>query len=235
MKRVFDCFSKDIWLPAAPLIAFPLVLFGQLLVQGKALFWGLPVLQFNPWRMYAWETLRGGELPLWNALNGMGAPLMANYQLALWYPPSWPLYLFAALGGGPTLAWGHTLLLMLHLMWAGFGMARLVRLLGGGRLAQSVAGLAFCLNGYLLARVNVFPMVWAAAWLPWVVLGASQIAIPGRTVSANHAFLPRGLVFSLALMLLAGHAQLSWYILLFTGVWVLVGGLRGGWRGLFQA
>jgi hypothetical protein len=165
----------------------------------------------------------------------MGAPLMANYQLALWYPPSWPLYLLAALGGGPALAWGHTLLLMLHLMWAGFGMARLVRALGGARLAQTVAGLAFCLSGYMLARAQVFPMVWTAAWLPWVMLGASQIAIPGRDALPGRSIFPLGLAFSSTFMLLAGHAQLSWYILLFAGAWVLVGSLHGGPRRLLTS
>ncbi len=228
-------FSSDRWLPVLPLVVFPLILVGRLLAQGKALFWGLPALQFNPWRLYAWEVLRGGELPLWNPLNGMGAPLMANYQLALWYPPSWPLYLFAALGGGPALAWGHTLLLALHLLWAGLGMAILLRALGLGKLAQTTAGLAFGSCGYLVARSNVFPMVWVAAWMPWVMLGASRISITGRRPQNGGAFLPPALVASLAMMLLGGHAQLAWYTLLLAGVWVIVGAWRGGWRGLLRS
>ncbi len=225
MTRLLRLLSNDRWLPLLPLVAFPLLLVAPLLITGRALFWGLPVLQFNPWRLYAWEVLRSGHLPLWNALNGMGAPLMANYQLALWYPPSWPLYLFAALGGGPALAWGHTLLYALHLVWAGLGMARLLRYLGAGRLAQTVSGLAFSLCGYMLARSGVLPMTWTAAWLPWVIYGASQIAIPGRGLSAPRPYVPVTLVASLAMMLLAGHAQLSWYTLLLAAAWVLVGAL----------
>lgn len=235
MKRLSAFFSSDRWLPALPLVVFPLILVGRLLVQGNALFWGLPALQFNPWRLYAWEVLRGGELPLWNPLNGMGAPLMANYQLALWYPPSWPLYLFAALGGGPALAWGSTLLLALHLMWAGFGMVVLLRALGAGKLGQTTAGLAFGLCGYLVARSNVFPMVWVAAWMPWVILGASRISIPGRGLQNEGAYLPPVLVVSLAMMLLAGHAQLAWYTLLLAAAWVVVGAWRGGWLGLARS
>lgn len=235
MNRLKVFFSGDRWLPSIPLTVFPLILVGRLLVQGKALFWGLPALQFNPWRLYAWETLRGGEIPLWNSLNGMGAPLMANYQLALWYPPSWPLYLFAALGGGPALAWGHTLLLAAHLIWAGFGMVRLLRALGAGKLGQMVAGLAFGLCGYLVARSNVFPMVWVAAWMPWVMLGASRISIPGRGMQERRGFMPPALVISLAMMLLAGHAQLAWYTLLLAGAWVIAGAWRGGWRGLLRS
>ena len=67
----------------------PVLLFLPALVTGKVLFWGTPVMQFIPWKYLAFESLRAGYLPLWNPFNGMGAPLLANYQLAFFYPPSW--------------------------------------------------------------------------------------------------------------------------------------------------
>ncbi len=105
------------WVPYLPVVILPLVLFANVLFTGKALYWGTPELQFIPWRAFAWESLKQGILPLWNPLNGMGAPLLANYQLALFYPPGWLLYGFAALGGIPWMAWAHTLLVVLHLIW----------------------------------------------------------------------------------------------------------------------
>ena len=92
-----------------PLIAAllgPVILFGPMLIQGEALFWGTPLLQFVPWRMYAFEMIAAGYVPLWNPLLGMGAPLLANYQSALIYPPNLLLAFF-----GP--AWGQGLLVML--------------------------------------------------------------------------------------------------------------------------
>ncbi|MCK4725494.1 MAG: hypothetical protein KAT29_06820, partial [Anaerolineales bacterium] len=59
------------------LIAAPLILFAPVVLTGKALFWGTPSLQFVPWRDFAWNILKSGNLPLWNPLLGMGAPLIA--------------------------------------------------------------------------------------------------------------------------------------------------------------
>ncbi len=81
------------------IILAPLGLLSPLIFSGKALFWGTPGLQFVPWRYLAWELLKSGELPLWNPLSGMGAPLLANYQTSLAFPPTWLLFALAWLGG----------------------------------------------------------------------------------------------------------------------------------------
>ena len=53
-----------------------LLIFHRLLL-GEVFFWGLPSLQFYPWREYAFDMLRSGHLPFWNPYNGAGAPLLA--------------------------------------------------------------------------------------------------------------------------------------------------------------
>ena len=125
---------------------FPLLLFSPAIFGGQALIWGTPSLQFIPWRILAWEQIQAGISPFWNLLNGMGAPLLANYQLAFFYPSTWLLFGLQMLGGSTWLAWGHTLILVAHLIWAGFGAARLARRLGVGELPQVIAGLAFSLS-----------------------------------------------------------------------------------------
>ncbi|NIV15191.1 MAG: hypothetical protein GWN62_29235, partial [Aliifodinibius sp.] len=66
-----------------------LILFSPLLLTDRVVFWGTPSMQFVPWWTFAWESIFSGEFPLWNPLLGMGAPLMANYQSALFYPINW--------------------------------------------------------------------------------------------------------------------------------------------------
>ena len=217
--------------PDGIILLAPFILFGRLLMTGEVLFWGLPALQFIPWRAYAWQSQLMGNFPLWNPLNGMGAPLLANYQLAWFYPPSWLTILFQAIGGTPAMAWACTLLVPIHLAFAGWGMALLVRKLGLGNLAQLISGLAFCLSGFFVARAGFFTMIWAGAWLPWIILYASSIAAPvQRSTAVSFRFYP-GLVFCAALQLLAGHAQITWYTLLLAGVWVVFGGwVNGSWR-----
>jgi hypothetical protein len=212
-------------LPYIPVILFPVILFAGSILRLEALYWGTPGLQFIPWRAFAWESLTSGVIPLWNPYNGMGSPLAANYQSALFYPPGWILFLFMAIGGVPWLAWANTLLVVLHLIWAGIGMARFVRLLGLGQLSQTVGALSFALGGYLVARSGFFSMVWTAAWLPWIMLGVSQIGWPVKGwKEPGKRYIPLGLVTAIAMMLLAGHAQLSWYILLLAAAWVISGG-----------
>ncbi len=210
----------------------PLALFGGTIIRGRALYWGTPALQFVPWVAYAWEQVSGGTLPSWNPLNGMGAPLLANYQLAFFYPPLWLLFPLWRLGGAPWLAWGFGLLVVLHLGWAGLGMASLCRRLGLGLLAQMVGGLAFGLCGYLVARAGFFSMIWTGAWLPWVLFGASALATPvDRAGEGAPLRFPWLFSLCLGLQLLAGHAQLSWYTMTLAAAWLLVGAVRSGARG----
>ena len=226
LKRKFD-------LPKVFIVVAPLLLLGKTIFTGRALYWGLPAMQFIPWQAYAWEQLREGVFPLWNDLNGMGAPLMANYQLGIFYPPSWLLYVFAAIGGIGALAWANVVLVYLHLVWAGLGMARLVRGMGGKALAQTIAALAFSLSGYFVARAGFFSILWAAAWMPWVVHYASGIASLVRKDDAieESSIFPVRLILCASAMLFAGHAQMSWYIALYAALWVFGGAMvHYGWK-----
>jgi len=221
------------WLPIA---VGPILLFGIDLIRGRALFWGTPLLQFTPWHTAAKEIALSGHLPLWNPWLGMGAPLFANYQSALLYPPNWLLL-------ATDVAWGQTLLVLLHLIWAGFGMALLARSLGLGTFAQAISGIAYAMSGYLVARSGFLSINAAAAWLPWTLYAAEGLVrsagtSPGapngskRSPAASSAA-PSGLLRSLrwrALALLglvlgiqwlAGHAQVAWYTLVLLVVWAV--------------
>ncbi|MBL7161762.1 MAG: YfhO family protein [Anaerolineales bacterium] len=207
-------FKRIFHLPYLPIVVAPLILFAPLLFTGKALFWGTPSLQFVPWWSWAWETILDGHLPLWNPLLGMGAPLIANYQSALFYPPYWIYFLFYAIGGLGVMTWAQALMVALHLIWGGLGMVSLVRRLGMGKLAQTVSGLAFSLSGYLVARAWFASINAAVAWLPWVLFFAFE-AVQDRD---RRSWLKLGVV--IGMQLLAGHAQMAWYTLLLASLWV---------------
>lgn len=214
------------WLPEAlvpwgALVLAPLLLLGPAIARGQVLFWGTPLLQFIPWRMFAWRAISEGHLPLWNPLVGMGAPLLANYQSALLYPPNW---LLPVLG----VAWGHGPLVILHWIFAGIGMALLARQLGVGRLGQTISGLAYGLSAYLVARSGFFSINAATAWVPWVVLGVERtFTDPTGNMDWRYWFRGSlGLALPLALQWLAGHAQTAWYTLLLAGGWWLFRALQ---------
>lgn len=200
-------------LPLLLLGATLVVIFHRLLL-GEVFFWGLPALQFYPWRDYAVELLGNGQLPLWNPYNGAGAPLFANYQSALLYPPNWLSFVLP-------LELMMSVMAVLHLAFAGWGMWAFTGRLGLSPLGRGVSTLAFALTGYLVGRLGTFPIILTAAWLPWLLWAAVGLLTHFRRRDGALLALFSGL------MLLAGHAQTSWYTLLLVGLFAL-------WFGLTQ-
>ncbi|MCK6578576.1 MAG: YfhO family protein [Anaerolineae bacterium] len=195
-------------IPWLILLAALALLFYRLFL-GEAFYWGLPSLQFIPWRIEALDLLRAGQLPLWTSVNGAGAPLFANYQSSLLYPLNWLSLILPA-------AQTMSITVVLHLFIAGVGMGRFVQALGILRLGQGVAMLVFALSGYLVARAGTFPILQAAAWLPWL-LWISTLLIERVT--------PRRIAWAAvfaALLLLAGHAQTAWYAMVMIGLYTLI-------------
>ncbi|MGQ0603723.1 MAG: hypothetical protein ACT4QE_18745 [Anaerolineales bacterium] len=200
-------------------IATPVILFAPFLIGVQMIYWGTPLLQFYPWRYFALESLHSGFLPLWNPLVGSGAPLIANYQSALFYPPNW---LSLVMPLDLSLNW----LMVLHIVWAGVGMVVLARSLGYQSLGQCVAGLAFGMGQHVVARASFYSINAAVAWMPWVVWAVEEgIRDKGQSLRCDASRLQvRGVAILsaiLAFQLLAGHAQTTWYTWLLVGAWVV--------------
>jgi hypothetical protein len=164
-----------------------------------------------PWWDFAWGSIIKGELPLWNPWLGMGAPLAANYQTAIFYPPNWIYPLVLVLGDSSWMAWAMALVVVVHLIWAGIGTSKLLKNMGVSELGQMIGSLAFSLSGYLVARASFLSIISAAAWLPWLLYYSKKIA-ERKTYFWK-------LCTIIALQLLAGHAQISWYSIIFTVPW----------------
>jgi hypothetical protein len=203
-------------LPYLPLVIAPIILLSPVLFTGKALFWGTPATQFIPWWKWSFDSILSGNLPLWNPLLGMGAPLIANYQSALFYPPNWIYFIFYIIGDVPALAWSQALLVTLHLIWSGIGMAVFTRKIGLGKLGQVVSGLSFGLSGYLVARAWFASINTSVAWLPWVLIFSYDTTIPDKK---KYPTIKLGIV--IGLQLLAGHAQTSWCTWLLAGMLIV--------------
>src|SRR5262245_45307151 len=135
MAERFPIAERSSRLPLILLALTLAVIFYRLLL-GEAFFWGLPSLQFVPWRDYAFSLIRVGLLPLWNPYNGAGAPLFANYQSALLYPLNWPGFILP-------LAWSMSLTAALHLFIGGWGMWKFTGRLGVTSLGRGISALAF--------------------------------------------------------------------------------------------
>ncbi len=200
-------------------IIAPFIFWFVPLVTGQAIYWGTPALQFIPWRILGLEQISQGFIPLWNSANGLGAPLLANYQTAFFYPPGWIINILGWLFGNGGTAWGFTFMLALHGSWAGLGMACLAQKYTKRYEGIIISAFAYSLGSFFIARAGFFPMVWTGAWFPWMLVCIPSDLAASRFVWKPHSF-PFASLMIVSMTLFAGHAQFCWYMLLFTGVWV---------------
>jgi hypothetical protein len=210
--------------PAAVLVALPSILYAPFLLGGKVFYWGVYLLQFYPWRQLAVEQIQAGHWPLWNPFLGAGTPLAANLQTAAFYPPN---VLFLLMPVERAFAWE----MALHVALAGLFAYYLGRTLGLSRFGALIAGLAYGGGGYIVARW-VFPtMVCAAAWLPLMLTLVEKLQVASCRLQASSraaycVLRVASLSAVIALQLLAGHAQTSFYSLLIVGAFALFRLLR---------
>ncbi|RIK23984.1 MAG: hypothetical protein DCC52_12775, partial [Chloroflexi bacterium] len=228
------------WLDAAAILFFlllALVFFAPVLFGNQTLAPFDNLYRFPPWRAfaaqngvtqaynpllddlilenYAWksfinESLRAGELPLWNPYIFAGQPFLAAGQNAALYPLS---VLFILL----PLTAAYAAFAALHYWLAACAMYFFARVLRLRPFAATVSGIIFAFGGFMVVSV-VFPMVVsAAAWLPAIL-----------------AFV----------QFLAGHVEVSYYILLvlaFYAAWRILSANVAGrartrhWRGSARA
>ena len=162
---------------------------------------------------------RFGHWPVWDARGFGGRPLAGNPQAGMSYPPVWVAWWLqepAALG------W----LTLIHLLWGSLGVYRLLRLLGQGVWASTVAGGVYLASPLLLAQTfeGHYPHVWAACWFPWAFWAYWQ----HRSGRARGSWL---LPPILAMTFLTGHPQ-EWLLLVLTvSIWAAFDELRR-WRSL---
>ena len=158
--------------------------------------------QYFPWRHFAATQLRQGHIPLWNPHQFAGSPFVANAQSAVFYPLNWPFWVFDT-----AYAFGVSALLGSLVALAGTYL--LARRWQMSRAASLLSATAFAFCGFLSSWALLPTLFQSACWLPLCLYffeGAVEDERP------THATL--GLAACLTFALLAGHAQVFFYILL---------------------
>ncbi len=174
--------------------------------------------QYFPWRHFAATQLHKGIIPLWNPYQFGGTPFLANAQSAVFYPLNWPFWVFDT-------AYAFGVSALLGTLVALGGTYLLARRWGMSRAAAIVSATAFAFCGFLSSWALLPTLFQTACWLPLCLFfyeGAVEDARPTRSTL--------GLAACLACALLAGHAQVFFYILLALAVRQPFG--RRTWRGL---
>ena len=229
-------FTKIIYLIV---ILLPFIYFLFPILEGKTLFWGVSSLQFIPWRSLAFESVINGEMPFINPFNGLGSPLLANYQLAFFYPPNWIQLPFFMLWKAQGIAISYNMLVPLHLATAAVGMILFLRSIRCSPSASAFGALAFSLCSYLIARISFISIIWTLTWLPWMLFTVTLVlnSVIQKKISNRKGwchFLAFTAVF--VMLLLGGHAQTAWYSILITAGWSLAYGYSiNKWNGTFRS
>lgn len=131
-----------------------------------------------PSRAYLGESLRAGRIPEWWDRFNLGGPYAPNPNHGALYPPAW---LVAALPA-PLAA---DLLIVVHALLAGLGVAALARRIGACPVGAAFGGAVAVGSGYLASvAMNGLP-VFTLAWTPWVAWGADRLARAGEDGDAG--------------------------------------------------
>jgi len=209
----------------AAVVLYPALLLGQLPLDGSSLLvqppWeearsdasvGVPVVspqvqRYYPWSVILRDSVRNGELPLWNSFEGCGTPFFALWRTRCLSPFSVPFYLMAP-GAALTLSF------FLKLLVAGVATFYAVRRFGFPAPLALMAGAAFELSGHVFGSLGS-PMSDVVPWFPFLLLITERLAV------GQARYWPAGAAL-VAIMLLGGGPETVIALLLFCGLYLVV-------------
>ncbi len=193
------------WHVAAILAVCTAFFFRDILLQ-NAFFWEDFIYQYYAFRNFAATSLASGTLPLWNPYTFNGMPFQADIQTALFYVPNLLLTLFVS-GGKLYFLWVEVLIIA-HVVLAGYGTYLFARELGLEPAYALVSAFAFAFSGFMIMQVIHQTFICQVAWTPLILLGLR------RTLYRKSVFWMGLTALLLGHAILAGSPQFTLYIML---------------------
>ena len=152
-----------------------------------------------------------GARSLWADELFAGFPIGADPQSMTWYPPAW---LFSGLGASYNAFVISAYILGSSLMYG------YVYSVTNSRFGALIGGITYGLCGFMMARVGHLTIIHVAAWGPLIIWSLEKLRErPQRAWMAV-------LAAAIALCALAGHSQMTLYILSLAAAY----GVVRGWR-----
>ncbi|MCR4407392.1 MAG: YfhO family protein [Anaerolineae bacterium] len=180
---------------------------------------------------YAAESLRRGDIPLWNPHLYLGTPFLADNQTAVFYPINLLFYFLTPELTYATMEW----LVVVHVFLSGVFTYFCLRYLEPGcplhPLAALLGGLAYMLCDVNITHLGNLNIIATTTWLPLIFVFYRRAVVERRAGLAAMAG-----VF-LAVAALVGHGQMLLLTVLGLGMYLLwrwLTGWRGGWRTLLS-
>jgi len=167
-----------------------------------------------PMKLEAWRQWASGTLPVWT--NGLwsGFPLLGDATTGAFYLPHALAFLVTP---DPHLR-AFDVASALHVGWLAAGCVLLLRRLGCGDAAATLAAVLSLLVSHVLGWTTYLPGFSALAWWPWVLVGADRLA-------RARARVPREVVLAslpLGAQVLAGYPETAMYAGCTAVAWILL-------------
>lgn len=140
-----------------------------------------PVRQQYPWRWLVISLEKIGQLPLWNPYSFAGAPLLANFQSAAFYPLNILLFIFP-------FSIGWSLLILCGQILGGIFMYWYLSHLRLNKYACFLGSLVFIFCGFTTAWLEWGTLDQIAIWLPLILLSIDKIflfSLKGKKVKQS--------------------------------------------------
>lgn len=164
--------------------------------------------QLYPWKTFALESLESFQIPLWNPYSFSGAPLLANFQSAVFYPLN-IVYLFL----DQINAW--SLLVILQPLFSLSFTYFYARKIGLSKLGSLFSSIAFAFSSFVTVWLEYNTIGQVVLWLPLSLL-AIEYLLGKKNLKWSLIF-----VFSIFAAILAGHIQIFAYSLIFLIFYIL--------------
>jgi hypothetical protein len=204
----------DLVLGALLLLGLPLLFFPELIFGGQTLTrMDITWIQY-PLHVFAAESLRAGQWPIWNPYALFGFAAFAEQQASMLSPLNsvflLPIPSYLALN------W----FVLLHVGLAAASTFALARTLGVGPAGAVLAGLSFGFGGTLTAQITDFCTMTGMAWMP----AALCLIILSNERRSRAWPILTGVV--VALQILDAQGQLVFYTVLLLGAYTIYESVR---------
>lgn len=171
-----------------------------------------PLRQQYVWREAAMNSVKNGQIPLWNPYSASGEPLLGNIQSAAFYPLNILFFIFP-------FHLGWSLLILLQPLLAGIFLYLYLINLKLSKKASIIGAIAYAFCGFNVAWLEWGTIVHTGLWLPLVLLGIDKIFETSSDKKVKSKNKQIGLwslllLLSLSFSFFAGHLQTFFYLYL---------------------
>lgn len=164
--------------------------------------------QIYPWRYFAIETLKSGQIPFWNPYSFSGTPHLANYQSAVLNPLNIGFFIFS-------FSFWWSILILLQPFLAGLFTYLFVKSLKKSEFAAAISSISFMFCGFITSWMEYGTLAYAILYLPLALYSTEKY------LERNQYRYLLLLAITFPFSFFSGHFQISLYFLLFVVAYVV--------------